>query len=274
MHFTHGPLSLHYRSYGKGPTPILAFHGFGRTGEDFRVFEQALGDRCTLYAFDLPFHGGSPSPAERADQPYKPAELGAYFSAFADRFAAERFVLMGYSLGGRVALSLLETMPERIAHAVLIAPDGLKQRPWYRALASSSWGRARYRSFIDRPGRVHHLVHTLRGVGLIRDKMHRFILGQTDSHVKRRLLHDVWLSYRALEPDLGAVAENLRTRRIQLELIFGSFDKVIPPSLGHRLAGRAPEWIHVHEVPLGHQLLTKDVAARVADLLARDAARR
>ncbi len=52
-YFTHG-LTLAYRSYGMGPMPIVAFHGFGRTGEDFAVLAPWLGEHYTLHAFDLP----------------------------------------------------------------------------------------------------------------------------------------------------------------------------------------------------------------------------
>lgn len=254
--FQHQDLRLHYRSYGNGSAPIIAFHGFGRTGQDFSVFEQALGDRFTIHAFDLPFHGESPASSERAERPFTSAELRDYFIAFAGHIGAEKITLLGFSLGGRVALCLLETMPERISRAILIAPDGLKPRPWYRALASSPWGRARYRSFIARPKRVHGIAHALKRTGLLRDKMHRFIIGQTDTRPKRELLHDVWLSYRHLEVDLFDVVANLREHGIRLDMIFGEFDSVIKSRLGHKLAAFAPEVITVHEVPLGHQLLT------------------
>lgn len=265
MTFDHAALSLSYRTFGSGPRALIAFHGFGRTGQDFAVFEESLGDRFTIHAFDLPFHGESPASSERAETPFTPAELRDYFTAFAEHIGAEKVTLLGFSLGGRVALSLLETMPERISRAILIAPDGLKPRPWYRALASSPWGRARYRSFIARPQRVHGIAHALKRTGLLRDKMHRFIIGQTDTRPKRELLHDVWLSYRHLEVDLFDVVANLREHGIRLDMIFGEFDSVIKSRLGHKLAAFAPEVIQVHEVPLGHQLLTKETS----DLLRR-----
>ena len=267
MHFTNRNLTLSFRAFGTGPGRIIAFHGFGRTGQDFSVLEHALGDRFTIYAFDLPFHGESPASSERAEKPFTPAELRDFFTAFADHLGAEKCVLIGYSLGGRVALSLLETMSERVAHAILIAPDGLKPRPWYRALASSPWGRARYRSFIARPQRVHGIAHALNRTGLLRDKMHRFIIGQTDTRPKRELLHDVWLSYRHIEVDLFDVVANLREHDIRLDMIFGEFDSVIKPRLGQKLAAFAPEVIKVHEAPLGHQLLTAEVGSLVRRVL-------
>lgn len=253
--------------------PIIAFHGFGRTGHDFSIFEQALGDSFTLYAFDLPFHGGSPSPSERALLPFEPNELRDHFTAFADHIGADTFVLMGYSLGGRIALSLLETMPERISRAVLIAPDGLHTKPWYRVFASLHWGRKRYAHFIDHPERMHRVADALRSLGVLSDKMHRFVIGQTDTREKRQLLHDVWLSFRHIEPDLDRVAENLHAHHLPVTLVFGAKDSVIRPKLADRLRPKAPELIRTAVVDAGHQLLTPEVADLVRRSLVTDAAR-
>lgn len=266
MRFTHGQLSFEVSCFGHGPVPLLAFHGFGRTGQDFAVFEQALGERYTIHAFDLPFHGQSPSPSKRAQQPFEPAELRDYFTAFVDRIGAERVHLIGYSLGGRVALSLLETMPERIERAYLLAPDGLKTKPWYRGLASSAWGRARYRRFIEYPRRVHAVMNLLHRIGAINAKMHRFLLRQSDTSAKRKLLHDVWLSFRHIEPDLSTVAAHLRTRNIPLTLVFGAKDSVIKPLLAANLRPLAPDHVHVLIVDAGHQLLTNETAEVLASL--------
>lgn len=238
---------------------IIAFHGFGRSGEDFSVFAKALGDIATIHAFDLPFHGESPSPSERVIIPFEPNELRDYFTAFADHIQAEKFVLIGYSLGGRVALSLLETMPERIARAILIAPDGLKTKPWYRGLASSAWGRARYTHFIDHPQHVYWIVNAVHGLKLMNDKMRRFILGQTDTREKRLLLHDVWLSFRHIEPDLHAVASNASRLQLPINLIFGAKDSVIRPELAKNFEPLAAQWISTTVVDAGHQLLTAEL---------------
>jgi pimeloyl-ACP methyl ester carboxylesterase len=264
--FSSGSIELSNRTYGHGPLPIIAFHGFGRTGKDFHVFEEALGDIATIHAFDLPFHGESPSPSERADTPFEPAELRDYFSAFAESIGAKQFVVMGYSLGGRVALSLLETMPERIARAVLIAPDGLKKKPWYRALASSSWGRSHYAGFLERPQRVQWIIRMVHRLGMINEKMERFLSGQIATREQRQLVHDVWLSFRHIEVDLFDVVEHVREKRIPVDLIFGEYDSVIRPGTGKKLAAYAPEVIRFHQVPQGHQLLN----AAVGELLRKE----
>lgn len=263
VHFTKGHITLAYRTIGRGPGPIIAFHGFGRTGEDFRVFEHAWGSHFTIHAFDLPFHGESPSPSERAIMPFEQEELRDYFTAFLDRIGAERITLIGYSLGGRIALSLLATMPERIMRAVLLAPDGLHTRPWYRVFARLHWGRKRYAHFIERPERMHGVADLLHRLHLINDRMHRFVIGQTDTRAKRQLLHDVWLSFRHIEPDLDQVAANLQRNGIMVTLVFGAKDSVIEPELARRFQPKAPERITTRIVDAGHQLLTGEIAERL-----------
>ncbi len=265
--FTHGTTTLAYRSYGHGPAQVLAFHGFGRTGEDFALFGPLLAERCTIHAFDLHFHGGSNTLGERAHAPFTPPELAAYFTAFADHISAAKVTLLGYSLGGRIALSLLTTMPERVAHVVLVAPDGLKTRPWYRGLAASRFGRHLYGRFVENPHRVHAIMNTLHGVGLMRAKLHRFLIGQTDSQLKRQQVHDVWLSYRLIEPDLSHVGRVLRERAIPLHLYLGRTDSVIPAHLAQGLKRQAPKLVHVQLLEAGHVLLTPELAPQIAAAL-------
>lgn len=261
-YFTHGP-TLAYRTYGSGPLPVLAFHGFGRTGADFAILEQELGDRCTLYAFDLHFHGQSPGYPERAETPFTPQELATYFTAFADERGAAQVAVLGYSLGGRIALSLLEQRPDRLSHVFLAAPDGLKTRPWYRGLAASKVGRSLYRRFVERPEAVHLLINGLRATRLMSQKMHRFLIGQTDSRAKRTLVRDVWLSYRLIEPDLAQVAAQARQHGIPVHLFFGTNDSVIKPALGERLRQHAPDRITQEELPFGHVLLTQELGQAI-----------
>jgi pimeloyl-ACP methyl ester carboxylesterase len=42
-----------------------------------------------------------------------------------------QYLLMGFSLDGRIALSVLELMPAGVSRLVLLAPDGLKINFWY-----------------------------------------------------------------------------------------------------------------------------------------------
>lgn len=269
-YFTHGP-TLAYRTFGHGPKALLAFHGFGRTGEDFHILEGPLGERCTVYAFDLHFHGASPAYPHRADTPFTPQELAHFFAAFADAQGCAKVTLLGYSLGGRMVLNLLEQLPERVERAFLVAPDGLKTRPWYRGLAASRFGRWAYKRFVEHPARIHAVVDVLRATRLMNERMHRFLKGQTDSRAKRQLVHDVWLSYRLIEPELARVAAHAEAYGFPVHLIFGTHDRVIRPRQGAALRQHfAPgsPLVTQEELPFGHVLVTRELGMLMAVRLA------
>jgi pimeloyl-ACP methyl ester carboxylesterase len=97
--------------HGSAPARVLALPGWMRSRSDFRE----VLDGVDAVAVDLPgFGGASPAPA---------TALGA--AGYAELVApaldacAERVVVLGHSFGGRVAVNLAATRPERMAAVVL-----------------------------------------------------------------------------------------------------------------------------------------------------------
>lgn len=270
--FTHGRLTMAIHRYGDGPLPLLAFHGFDRTGSDFAILSPALGKRCTIHAFDLSFHGHSPSPS--GEGPITPEEFAAFFQAYARELGGGSMALLGYSLGGRLALGLVEQCPLLWSHIFLVAPDGLVAQPWYRSMAQYRWGRWVYRQFIDHPGGIHALINLLFRTRLIGERMHRFLMGHSDSKQARELLHDVWTGFRLIEPDLRRVALNLSEQKLPLHLFVGEHDRVIKPAQAKRLKQLAPEEVHVHVMPTGHRMLTAELGEAIAGALSGTATSR
>ena len=264
--FTHGT-TLAYRTYGHGPQVMIALHGFGRDGTDMQVLEQALSEVCTIHAFDLHLHGQSPAYPGRVERPFTPEELADYFIAFLDELKAPKAVILGFSLGGRIAMSLLEHMPHRIERVFLVAPDGLLPRPWYRGLAGTHLGRKAYQRFITHPVTVHFMMDALRALRLIGERMHRFLKGQTDSRAKRQLVRDVWLCYRLIEPEPARVAKVAVHHGIMIHLVFGELDRIIPARLGIRLKDHATGNVDQHTLPVGHMLMTPELGELVRQLV-------
>ncbi len=267
-HFTHGPLSIAHRVSGQGPVHVLAFHGYGGSVRDFEPAVAAWGDRVTLHAFDLWFHGGSRFPPGRTvNEPVLPAEWRDLMQAYLDTHGIRRAWYSGFSLGGRLALSLLEQLPDRSAGLLLFAPDGLVRNPWYRALSRYRVGRQLYHRFLDHPEGWLRVVDNVHRLGLIGTRFHRFLTQHTDNPAKRQLVHDVWLSLRAIEPDLAVVARHLHAQDLHTHLHLGRFDKVIRLPWGRAFARRDPARIHLHVHERGHLLMAPPVLAPIPDLL-------
>jgi 2-succinyl-6-hydroxy-2,4-cyclohexadiene-1-carboxylate synthase len=96
---------------------VVLLHGFTHTGASWDPVVAALGERYLALAPDIRGHGSA------ADA--EPVDLGAVIADIA-ALAPARFVLAGYSMGGRIALHVARALPDRVHRLVLIgASPGL-----------------------------------------------------------------------------------------------------------------------------------------------------
>ncbi len=109
-------MQLHCRTYGD-PTsrPVVLLHGlFGSSANWGRVARQ-LEDRYRLLVPDLRNHGRS-AHASVHDYPSMAADV----IALLDRAKVDRAVVVGHSMGGKVAMHLALTAPRRIAGLAVV----------------------------------------------------------------------------------------------------------------------------------------------------------
>ncbi|MHB1225495.1 MAG: 2-succinyl-6-hydroxy-2,4-cyclohexadiene-1-carboxylate synthase [Gemmatimonadaceae bacterium] len=102
-------------------TPLLLLHGFTGAAATWIDLLPALAAHRRVVALSLPGHGASDSPADPAR--HAAARVAADVVAVMDALALQRVALLGYSMGGRVALHaallLAATAPVRLAALVL-----------------------------------------------------------------------------------------------------------------------------------------------------------
>lgn len=111
------------REWGTGP-PVIAMHPLGLESSAFEGVGQALARHgLRTIAVDLPGFGRTPAPGG----PLTPAALAAPIVALA-RSLDQRPVVLGISLGGRIALEAALTAPDAFRAVVPIAP----YLPWRR----------------------------------------------------------------------------------------------------------------------------------------------
>jgi len=108
------------------PKDIVLLHGFSGTHRAWDGVASRLEDeRYRLLALDLPGHGRA------ADCP-RPITFGGCVEHVLSS-SPERFLLCGYSLGGRVALQVALSAPERVARLVLVSSSAGIEDPVARA---------------------------------------------------------------------------------------------------------------------------------------------
>jgi 2-succinyl-6-hydroxy-2,4-cyclohexadiene-1-carboxylate synthase len=110
---------------------VLLLHGFGGTHRAWDgVIAQLPPERYRSLALDLPGHGEAVDAA-------RPITFPGCVAHVLER-SPERFVLCGYSLGGRVALHVALAAPERVARLVLVSATAGIEDPAERAARSAS----------------------------------------------------------------------------------------------------------------------------------------
>jgi 2-succinyl-6-hydroxy-2,4-cyclohexadiene-1-carboxylate synthase len=92
---------------------VVLLHGFSGTSRAWDgVVARLSPERYLSLALDLPGHGS------QADAP-RPITFGGCVASVLEQ-APERFTLVGYSMGGRIALHVALALPKRVRRLVLI----------------------------------------------------------------------------------------------------------------------------------------------------------
>ena len=116
MRYAVDGVTLNVETHGSGP-PLVLLHGFTGSAETWREPARCWGDAFTTIAVDLIGHGRSDAPADPAR--YRMERCVADLVALFDQLGLDRPAVLGYSLGGRVALHLALAAPERVERLIL-----------------------------------------------------------------------------------------------------------------------------------------------------------
>ena len=126
------PLALASTVTGEGP-PALVLHGLFGSGTNWRTIARRLGSRLECHLVDQRNHGRSPHARAMA----YPA-LAADVLAYLDANRLDRAGLIGHSMGGKTAMTLALSAPERVRWLVVAdiapAPSPSDHRPILDAL--------------------------------------------------------------------------------------------------------------------------------------------
>lgn len=231
-------LEVHHVYGGRGSPPVVFIHGLGSAGYlEWRYTLPALARAHRVFAPDLPGFGRSEKPVSGYGIPLFARVIEEYI-----RTRRLKPVLVGASMGGRVALDVALRNPESVRRLVLVNSLGVVKptvHPFYPLL------------LVPRVG---------EGVlGVMREALHRLSPDQVRRYARRfvgvsgdvdRVLDDVYLSglremhatdgfprayvstVRALAHPEAYQATSLMARlaecNIPVLLIWGARDKLLP----------------------------------------------
>lgn len=259
---TVGESRFEYFRWGVGGEIVLCLHGFGRSAFDFEVFIPLLSHDQSLVALNLLQHGNSVFPADRVvSSPPGIDTWCAMLDAVLDSVPADKVHLVGYSLGGRLAMAYVARRPHRVSSLLLMATDGLFIHPFYRLFAMTLAGRRLGRFMVDHPLLALRLVKALIALRLLSPNVGRIALGQLSSRELRWQVYAVWTLHRKIHLRPDDWLPLLSQHGIGFRAVFGQYDKLIPPVMADRIAGVLRHRRFLLEAPLGHRLLVNETAA-------------
>ena len=112
---------LRYAKRGTGGDALILIHGFGGDVDNWLFNIDALGEKATVYALDLPGHGGS---VKQLAHP-KLSTLVDAVKSFMDTVGISAAHFAGHSLGGAVSMQMAVDHPQAVKSLTLICSAGL-----------------------------------------------------------------------------------------------------------------------------------------------------
>jgi len=226
-----------------GALPLVCIHGWGMNLRAFDQLRTALQVDRGSWALDLPGHGRSEWQDSRADLDSQLEDLMAELPA--------RCVLLGWSLGGQLALELARRAPRQVRGLVLVSttPRFRMAPDWPHGLDEGAI--SAFRAMLEQDWRQ-----------TLRDFVQLQVRGSRNAEVTAQLLEAALLAHglprqAALRAGLALLTgldqrSNL-SQVVQPALVLsGQYDRVTPPAAGRWLAEKLPAARYEQIARAGH----------------------
>jgi len=218
--------ALYGETWGDGPPVVVVLHGWRRTHADFAASlgPSAPGGSLPTLAPDLPGFGATPAPAHAWGSVEYAAAVARLLEGEAERAdgPGSGFVVVGHSLGGRIAVRLAADRPELVGALVLSGAPLVPRAGGPR-----------------RPARAFRLARALHRAHLVGDArmdQARQRHGSADYRAAQGVMRDVLvrLVNERYEDSLAAL-------RCPVELVWGDDDVEAPVETALALAAAVPQ---------------------------------
>ena len=253
-----GLQQLNYKSsiisfyrFGSGPKPVVCFHGYGEEATIFEFLDEYAGNQYSFYSIDLPFHGNT---TWKEGFNFIETDLRQIVEQITEA-GNSPITLMGFSLGGRMALSLFQLIPDNIEKIILLAPDGLKVNFWYWLATQTKVGNRFFGFTMKKPAWFFGFLKVLSKLKLVNASIFKFVNYYIGDREVRRLLYARWTTLRKIRPDIKKLKSLIKENKTPVRLIYGKHDRIILPSVGEKFRKEIEDYCTLSIIHSGHQVL-------------------
>jgi pimeloyl-ACP methyl ester carboxylesterase len=248
---------IEYHHYGTGAEILIILHGFSDRAGLFDVLAPALSTRYTVYALSLPYHGRTQWNADI----FYPTDIAGIIRAILARTGSHTFTLMGYSMGGKIALNMVPVFAAQLHELILLAPDGIATHTLYDIHALPLWFIRFVKFLMKRPKTFFKVVRTAYAYRLISKFLFDFTINHFSTPEQRNRFFSIAASIHEFEPDLVQIKEQLNTWQTPVLMVLGERDEVILPVSAERFAQGLTAPFQAVFLPKGHLLVDADLCA-------------
>lgn len=213
---------------------MLAIHGFSRTSADFIYFNEALLPHYTIIGINLFHHGNSTIDNYSYDFKLSKSDLKLIFDILFQTEHIEHFDIIAYSLGGKIALNLIDLYPQKISQVFLMAADGIKLNAWYNFVSNSWISEKLFLHIIEHPSGFFRLIDFLGSVKILPKRFVSFLRLNLETRALRENVFKTWKTFGMLHPDHARVRKLAIENNIHIFSLFGKFDLVIHYKVGEK----------------------------------------
>lgn len=248
-HLFHPTGKLAYLKKGMGEGVFLIFHGIGQTHRDMLAFDRIQKPGQKFLYIDLFYHGESiwaNSASHLTKSGWK--EL---INGLQKQEEFKDFHLIGYSMGGKLALLTYELFSTQVKSLILLAPDGIKTGLWYSMSSYPNYFHPLFKRVVFKPNRFFGIMEGLNSAGLVEKSLVKFVKTQMETRSKRAQAYFVWKVFGGIQLQLGKIIRIVRRHPIPITLFIGEFDKMVTAENLERFSSKISQLQKII-LPVGH----------------------
>jgi len=123
--FKYGKIQIYYENFGSG-FPLLLINGLSSDTRSWEPLIRALNGKFQIISYDMRSAG-------KSDKPHAPltiSDLSNEAHALAKYLGYDKFCVLGFSMGGMIAMDLALKHPEAVRKMFLVATAASFKRPY------------------------------------------------------------------------------------------------------------------------------------------------
>ncbi len=213
---------------------IVLLHGFLSSSFSFRKLIPSLRGHFSVLTIDWPPFGYTERPRYYT---YSYENTAKTLASFIQQMISEPVTLTGHSMGGQLVLQILKHSPSLADQAILLCASGYIPRAKGRLIAASYLPFADFfvKRWLEKSGVEGNLRRVVFDQAMIDEEM---IQGYSHPFETRAIFKGLARFLRHREDDL--TSEELQKLQTPCLLIWGEHDRIVPLSVGTRLAADLP----------------------------------